>query len=61
MTEDMSFDEVCCRRHVNELHKLSDDLLPSVSKMFITSTGYLERGIAPNFKRFRQEAMELLS
>lgn len=60
VTEDMLFDEIACRRHVKALHRLSDNLQPDVPKMFITSTGYLERGEDPDFENFRQESIELL-
>lgn len=43
-TRDMAFDEVACRRHASWLHRLSDLRLPDVTKVFITSTGYVERG-----------------
>lgn len=44
VSEDMSFDELACRRHKNQVYKLSDILQPGVPKRFISSTGYLERG-----------------
>lgn len=49
VTKDMSFDEVSCRKHITALYRLSDSRLPNVTKMFIMSTGYLERGISPGF------------
>lgn len=45
-TRDGAFDEVACRRHIKELQKLSDIMLPGVSKVFSSSTGPQSRGNA---------------
>lgn len=57
VTQDMLFDELACRKHVSDLHKLSDTHLPGVRKMFITSTGYLERGV-PEFSELETAVSE---
>lgn len=45
-TRDGIFDELACRRHVRQLHRLSDIHLPGVTKVFQSSTGYQKRGDA---------------
>ena len=40
----LSFDEVACINHVEELYRHSDEVLPDVMKYFISSTGKLKRG-----------------
>ena len=44
VTEDMSYDEVACSKHIDLLNKHSDDKLPKVMKWFISGTGYYKRG-----------------
>lgn len=39
-----TYDEVACRKHVNDLHKHSDTVAPGVLKHFISSTGKQKRG-----------------
>lgn len=60
VTKDMIFDEVACQRHQPALYRLSDIHLPGVGKMFISSTGYMERGKSVDFEAFNKEAEELL-
>ena len=60
VTQDMLFDELSCQRHKSDLHRLSDIHLPGVKKMFISSTGYLERGGRVDFDAFEAEAKRLL-
>lgn len=61
VTRDMIFDEVACQRHQPVLYRLSDIHLPGVGKMFISSTGYMERGKPVDFEGFKREAEELLN
>lgn len=61
VTKDMIFDEVACRRHQQALYRLSDIHLPGVGKMFISSTGYLERGNEVDFEGWKEEANRLLN
>jgi hypothetical protein len=59
VTKDMIFDEVACNRHQPALYRLSDIHLPGVGKMFISSTGYMERGESVDFEEFKKEIKEL--
>ena len=45
-TEDngKTYDEVSCSRHSADLDKHSDDVAPKVMKLFISSTGPVQRG-----------------
>lgn len=61
VTCDMIFDEVACDRHQSALYRLSDIHLPGVGKMFISSTGYLERGNKVDFEEFEAKAKRLLN
>ena len=56
VTKDMIFDEIACQRHQPALYRLSDIHLPGVEKMFISSSGYMERGKPVNFEAFKKEA-----
>lgn len=45
VTYDMSYDEVSCMKHVKDLHKHSDIVMPKIMKLFISSTGIQKRGV----------------
>jgi hypothetical protein len=45
VTYDMSYDEIACSKHIKDLHKHSDTVLPKVVKSFISSTCILKRGV----------------
>ena len=53
------YDEVACNKHSAQLHSHSDKFAPKIAKLFISSTGYLKRGvdITSNFKEFKYERM----
>jgi hypothetical protein len=44
VTDDMSFDELSCSRHVTELHKYADETLRGKLRWNIESTGRQSRG-----------------
>lgn len=39
-----TYDEVACSKHICDVEKNSDEVAPKVMKLFISSTGKLERG-----------------
>jgi len=43
VSSDMSYDEVSCTKHVEDLNRHSDNQIPKL-KQFINSTGDLKRG-----------------
>jgi hypothetical protein len=42
-TDDGSYDEVSCRRHINDLFRHSDRTIPGVMRHFATSTAKQRR------------------
>jgi len=46
VTNDMTYDEVACRRHNEELNKHSDQTIPGKMRWFISGTGHYKRGDA---------------
>jgi len=45
VTNDMSYDEIACNKHVKDLHKHSDTTLPGILKNFISSNCVMKRGV----------------
>lgn len=44
VSQDKSYDEIACIKHVGDLHKHSDETAPGVIKNFISSTEKQKRG-----------------
>ena len=43
-TDDLTYDEVACSKHISMLEKNADIRKPGVMKTHLTSTGLLKRG-----------------
>lgn len=45
LSDDGTYDEIACKKHVTKLYEHSDEVAPKIMKTFISSTAIQKRGV----------------